>query len=199
MKLNLRHSEPIYRTSSTHNQPPPTHGAHVTAGLPDRSGHFDLLDAAERLRLAGALEMPPSIRWHRPSTTGARELGELPPLESFASIQGPRCTPGVLGIDATGHAAAAGRVSWLASWAHRWTTSSKLLIRQWALGTVTVGLHALPHPGGNDLEPGPVQRPRHRSRLIDYSRAVPAVLDSLDDPADLTLRPLTAGATCSCR
>ncbi|WP_127125401.1 cation-translocating P-type ATPase [Georgenia sp. SYP-B2076] len=66
-------------------------------------------DAAEVLRLAGALERASEHPIARAIAAGARDrLGALPPVESFTSSQGL----GVSGVVA-GHAVAAGRVAWM--------------------------------------------------------------------------------------
>src|SRR5712672_1381872 len=49
--------------------------------------------------------------------------------------------------------------------------------------------HALAEPAGDDLEPGPVQGARRRRQLRQHVRALLAVLDHPDHPADLALRP----------
>src|SRR5664279_4685501 len=46
---------------------------------------------------------------------------------------------------------------------------------------------ALPHRAGDQLEPGPVEGPRHRGQLGDHIVAVPAGLDHADDATDLAL------------
>src|SRR5262245_6092169 len=64
------------------------------------------------------------------------------------------------------------------------------------LQLLTVGLallravgHALLQPARDQLEPRPVQRPRHRRQLRDHVLAVPPGLDHLNQATDLPLRP----------
>jgi len=72
-------------------------------------------DAAEVLRLAGALEDASEHPIARAIATGAtRRLGGLPPVEGFENLEGR----GVQGIVA-GHAVVVGRESLLADWAQR--------------------------------------------------------------------------------
>jgi Cu+-exporting ATPase len=133
----------------------------------------DGVDAAELLRLAGGLERASEHPIGRAIADGASErLGQLPPIEDFASTQGL----GARGV-VDGHAVTAGRPAWLA--------------REWALtldGRLTAALEQAESAGRTAVAVG--WDGQTRGLLVLADTVKPTSAQAVEELVDLGLTPV---------